>query len=95
MIDWGSSLYGDFVWDIAWFTFWQPWYPAWRAVDIAAAARDHFAEIGLDVPHFEERLNCCELAIGLDGMVYQAWTERWTDLAATAQRTMEIRLKFL
>ncbi len=90
VIDWGSSLYGDFLWDIAWFTFWQPWYPAWRDVDIASAAREHFADIGLDVPHFEERLRCYELAVGLDGMVYQAWTERWSDLAATTQRTLEL-----
>jgi hygromycin-B 4-O-kinase len=90
VIDWGSSLYGDFVWDVAWFTFWQPWYPAWREVDIAAAARAHFAEIGLDVPYFAERLRCYELAVALDGMVYQAWTERGSDLAATAQRTQRL-----
>jgi hygromycin-B 4-O-kinase len=90
VIDWGSSLYGDFVWDIAWFTFWQPWYPAWSGVDFGGAAREHFAATGLDVPNFDERLRCCELAIGLDGMVYQSWKERWSDLAATARRTREL-----
>src|SRR5207244_3903613 len=67
VIDWGSAMYGDFLWDVAWFAFWQPWYPAWRGLDFPEAARQHFAEIGLDVPEFDARLRGCELAIGLDG----------------------------
>jgi hygromycin-B 4-O-kinase len=90
LIDWGSALYGDFVWDIAWFTFWQPWYPAWRDVDFAQLAQAHYASIGLTVPRFGERLRCCELAIGLDGMAYQAFTRRWSDLDATARRTLAV-----
>ncbi len=30
---WGTALagmYGDFLYDPAWFCFWQPWYPAWE-----------------------------------------------------------------
>jgi hygromycin-B 4-O-kinase len=89
-IDWGSALYGDFVWDIAWLTFWQPWYPAWRDVDIARFAREHYSAIGLDVPDFEARLRCYELAIGLDGMAYQAFTRRWRDLDDTARRVVAL-----
>ena len=70
VLDWGSSLYGDFLWDLAWFTFWQPWYTAWSAVDLRAAALSHYAEIGQETPNFEERLRCYELAIGLDGLAF-------------------------
>jgi hygromycin-B 4-O-kinase len=90
VIDWGSALYGDFLWDVAWFTFWQPWYPAWRGVDIAAAARRHLAAVGADVVRYDERMRACELAIGLDGMRYQAFTNRWSDLEATARRTLDV-----
>ena len=76
VFDWGSSLYGDFVFDVAWFTFWQPWYPAWSGIDFAAEAERHYAAIGLDVPGFRDRLRCCELYIGLDGMAYQAFVGR-------------------
>ena len=38
VLDWGSSIYGDFLWDLAWFTFWQPWYTAWASVDLRKAA---------------------------------------------------------
>jgi hygromycin-B 4-O-kinase len=88
VLDWGSSLYGDFLWDLAWFTFWQPWYPAWAGIDFAREARRHFAEIGFEVRNFEQRLRCYELCIGLDGMAYQAFRARWSDCEATARRTL-------
>jgi hygromycin-B 4-O-kinase len=88
VLDWGSSLYGDFLWDLAWFTFWQPWYRSWAAVEFRQAARRHYAAIGLDVPNFEERMRCCEFAIGLDGLAYQAFAGHWDDLAWTAGRVL-------
>jgi hygromycin-B 4-O-kinase len=90
VLDWGSSMYGDFVWDLAWFTFWQPWYTAWASVDFVSAAHEHYARIGLRVPNFVERMRCCELAIGLDGMAYQALTGREDDLAWTTRRVQSL-----
>jgi hygromycin-B 4-O-kinase len=92
VIDWGSSLYGDFLWDLAWLTFWQPWYTAWREVDIISAARRHYTAIGLDVPELEARVRCYELCIGLDGMKYQAFKveTRASDLEWTARRTLQL-----
>jgi hygromycin-B 4-O-kinase len=82
VLDWGSSIFGDFLWDLAWFTFWQPWYTAWSSLDLRQAALDHYAAIDLEVPNFDRRLRCYELAIGLDGLAYQAWagkpTVEWT-----------------
>src|SRR5207245_4768272 len=86
VLDWGSSLYGDFVWDLAWLTLWQPWYTAWAAIDLHARAQQHFSAIGLDVPDFEERMLCYELAIGLDGMTYQAFTGHMDELAWSTRR---------
>ena len=87
LLDWGSSMYGDFLWDLAWLTFWQPWYTAWSTLDIRQAARDHYAATGLDVPNFDARLRCYEIAIGLDGLAYQTWANRpSTEWAWTARR---------
>jgi hygromycin-B 4-O-kinase len=87
VMDWGSALFGDFVWDLAWFTFWQPWYTAWSTLDIRRAAVEHYAAIGLEVPNFDARLRCYELAIGLDGLAYQAYAAKSADnLAWTAAR---------
>ena len=66
----------------------MPWYPAWRDIDFAREARRHYASIGLEVPHFAERLRCYELHIGLAAQAYNAYKERWTDLEETAQLTL-------
>lgn len=65
LLDWGSSIYGDFVYDIAWLTFWWPWYPQWKEIDVAHEVRAHYARTGLVVASFSERLRCYELRIGL------------------------------
>jgi hygromycin-B 4-O-kinase len=89
IIDWGCAMWGDFLYDVAWFVFWAPWYAAWRGIDFAAEAERHYSAIGLDAPNFAERLACCQIHIGLAGMAYQAFTERWVMLAETAARTLD------
>ncbi len=90
VLDWGCGLYGDFLYDLAWVCFWQPWYPAWAPIDFKEAAVQHYADIGLDVPHFDDRLRCCEIHIGLAGQAYQAWVGDWVNLRETARRTLEV-----
>lgn len=94
LLDWGSAMYGDFLWDLAWITFWQPWYTRWSSVDFRTAARQHFAAIGLAVPNFEERMRAYELAIGLDGLAYQAWADGPPEnLAWTTRRVQGLLLE--
>jgi hygromycin-B 4-O-kinase len=90
VLDWGCGMYGDFVYDLAWLCFWQPWYPAWQRIDFRAEALHHYASIGLDVPYFEERLRCCQIHIGLAGQAYMAYAGNWTDLQDTAQHTLDV-----
>jgi len=90
VLDWGCGLYGDFLFDLGWFCFWAPWFPAWEAIDFRAEALRHYARIGLAVPHFDERLLACQLYIGLSGQAYQAYKERWDDLEATARHTLKL-----
>ena len=86
MLDWGSSLYGDWLWDVAWFTFWQPYYTAWASADIRGEARRHFP----DAPRFEQRMRCYEIAIGLDGMAYQAFAGHADNLSWTTRRVQAL-----
>jgi hygromycin-B 4-O-kinase len=90
VIDWGCAMYGDFLYDLAWFEFWSPWYPAWRGIDFRAEAARHFAEIGLAVPQLDERLTGCQIHIGLAAQAYNAYKERWDALEETAHRTLEV-----
>lgn len=89
VLDWGCGMYGDFLYDLAWLCLCQPWYPAWRRIDFRDEAARHYAEIGLDVPHFEERLRCCRIHVGLAAQAYMAYAGNLTDLQEAAQRTLD------
>lgn len=90
VLDWGCGMYGDFLYDLAWFCFCRPWYPAWQRIDFQREAEHHYASIGLEVPGFDERLRCCQIHIGLGGQAYQAYAGNFADLKETARRTLEI-----
>ena len=90
VLDWGSSLYGDFLYDLAKVVFYGPWHPEWRDVDFAAEALRHYAAIGLAVPNFTERLECYCLRIGLADMAYSAFRGREDELRWKARRLEEI-----
>jgi hygromycin-B 4-O-kinase len=92
VIDWGSAMYGDFLYDLAWFCFWQPWFPAWQGIDFLREAQRHYAAIGLDVPHFAERLAAYQIHIGLDSQAYCAYKERWDMLEEVAARTLAVSI---
>jgi hygromycin-B 4-O-kinase len=84
VLDWGNAMFGDWVFDVAWFVFWQPWYPAWAGIDFTRGFSHE--------PDFAVRLRCCMLAIGLDNQAYCAFKgeERWPQLADVARRTLEM-----
>jgi hygromycin-B 4-O-kinase len=88
VIDWGNAMYGDFLYDLAWFSFWAPWYPAMHGIDWEAQARQHFAFLDFTVAHMEERLLCCKIHIGLDAQAYNAFRQRWDELGMNAKRTL-------
>ena len=90
VIDWGCALYGDFLYDLAWFCYWAPWYPAWQGIDFAGEAAKHYDTIALEVPQFAERLRACQIHTGLDAMAYTAFKQRWESLDETARRTLEV-----
>ena len=90
VLDWGCAMYGDFLYDLGWFCFWQPWFPAWQNIDFKAEVMRHYASIGFDVPGFDERLRCCQIHIGLEGQAYLAYVGKWNDLRDAARRTLEV-----
>jgi hygromycin-B 4-O-kinase len=90
VFDWGCSLAGDFLYEVAWLTFWAPWYPALAAIDFGRVIRDHYQRLGLVVEHFEERLCCYELHIGLEHIAYAEFTGREEHQQATVRRTLQV-----
>ena len=89
IFDWGNSLVGDWLCDVAWLAFFAPWHPGLRALDVVREARERGGAAGLDLAGFDERLQACWLHIGLDGQRYSASIGSWADLESTARRTLQ------
>lgn len=70
VIDWGQSLYGDFLYDIAWLTFWSKGY------DFASSYKAYAQSKGRDIHFFEERLLCYQLYIGLGSLSFYAYSNQ-------------------
>jgi hygromycin-B 4-O-kinase len=90
VLDWGSSKYGDFLFDIANLVFYAPWFPQWRNIDFAAEALAHYDRIGLAVPQFAGRMRCYMLRLALTGITYSAFRKRWGEVELRARRALEI-----
>jgi len=90
VVDWGNSLYGDFLYDLAALTFYAPWYPAMKHIDWVLEAQRHFEEIGIPVPHIEERLRCYQVHLGAGDMAYNAFIGGWKNMADVAARVLEL-----
>lgn len=90
VIDWGNAMYGDFLYDVANFTFWAPLHPAIQKNDWGEKVKEYFQEKGVEIANFDQRLRACELHIGLAGMAWNAHTKNWQELKATTGRVKEL-----
>ncbi len=90
VLDWGSALYGDPLYDIAWLIFWAPWHPGLAAHDIRAAAYTHLAARGFDLAAFDERLRCYQLHIGLDSQSYNCYIGDLETALIVARQTLAV-----
>ena len=86
LIDWGCSKFGDFLYDLAWFTFWKVWHPAMKDINFRKLALQHYNEIGLKVVNFEKRIRCYEIHIGLDAIAYGAFKQNWPLIGTVIKR---------
>ena len=90
VLDWGCALYGDFLYDVAWFSFWAPWFDSLRDIDVRREALDHFASVGVAVADFEERMRACEVHIGMCHIAYSAWLGDRGDIGTVVERTVAV-----
>jgi len=90
VFSWKCSVRGDFLFDIAWCTFWSPWHPGigtidpwsrtWAAADISPS----------DLADAALRHHCYELHIGCTHLGWNAWTGNADELDAVAQHAAYI-----
>jgi aminoglycoside phosphotransferase (APT) family kinase protein len=92
IFSWKCSALGDFLFDVAWCTFWSDWHPGIAAADIwnrTLAASDVTKADLLDA---SIRHHCYELQIGASHLGWHAWTGEQKQLEAVAfalARTLE------
>lgn len=86
IFDWGCSIYGDHLYELAWFEFWAPWYPHLDIGCLRAALEQQWQAIGYTLTNQANRLAACYLHIGLDHLAYNAHRGDWPTLLATAER---------
>lgn len=89
LLDWGASIYGDFLYDWALLAFWWPWFRAnWGRIDIDEAVSAHLRDA--DIANVAERLRLYKLDIGVSHILFQARQARWDDAQWTAARTVAL-----
>lgn len=64
--DWGESMYGDFLYDVAWLGFWS------STIKYGEIFEKHYRTKGLKIPHFTERLLCYKFYLGLGSLSFFA-----------------------
>jgi hygromycin-B 4-O-kinase len=90
VIDWGCAMYGDFLYELAWFRFWWPWYPQWKDIDVVATTVDFYRDVGADLQEWRERILLYQLHIGLGHQIYHASIGKWDMLEAVTRHTTSI-----
>jgi hygromycin-B 4-O-kinase len=90
VLDWGCSIYGDPLYDVAWFEFWSPWLPELELRPLRTELKRRWQDAGYAPADREDRLTACYLRIGLDHLLYNAYLEDWETLAATAARMRDL-----
>lgn len=86
IFSWKCSARGDFLFDIAWCTFWGAWHPGIAAVNMwqrTLVASDLSEADLIDAPL---RHHCYELQIAASHFGWNVWTGNEQELAAVAAR---------
>jgi|GEM_PF-279966 len=88
VFDWGNSLIGDPLYDLALLCMWEPWWaPRVHAQPVVDQLQTRARNRGAPIADFGARLRTCLLHVGLEHIAYNAFLENWTQLEAVAART--------
>ena len=92
IFSWKCSARGDFLYDLAWCTFWGPWHPGIAAADLWRRTLNAADLTESDLVDAERRHHCYELQIAASHFGWNVWTgndEGLAAVAAEAQRVLD------
>ncbi len=84
VIDWDLSKYGDFLYDVAWLSFWE------TSIEYADIFRKHYQEKGVAIPNFDERILCYKLHLGLGALSFFSDSEQEKSYKWARERLLEL-----
>jgi aminoglycoside phosphotransferase (APT) family kinase protein len=88
VFSWKCSLRGDFLFDVAWCTFWAAWHPGIAALDLwRRVTTEASTPTSPDLRDAELRHHCYELQIGAEHLGWNAWVRDEDALRALAAHT--------
>jgi aminoglycoside phosphotransferase (APT) family kinase protein len=91
VFSWKCSVRGDFLYDVAWCTFWGAWHPGIAALDVWTRLLDGGSdEDDRALVDAAARHHCYELQIGATHLGWYAWTGDQVELRAAARHTAQI-----
>jgi hygromycin-B 4-O-kinase len=90
VIDWGCSLYGDFLYDLAMFDLWSFYYPSMEGINWRVEAKKYFEKLEVNTHSFEERLKCYQCHLALDTINYNVFKNNEKNLAVITDRIQKI-----
>ena len=75
VLDWGCAMIGDPVYDIAIFSFFEPWYPAFTRVNLIHNMRQSYlAQSPDNHQNFEQRMAAYQIHLTLGNIAYCIFT---------------------
>ena len=84
VIDWESSMYGDFMYDLAWLSFWS------KGCDYEKLFREHYKSIDKNILNFEERILCYKLFIGLGSLSFYAYSGQKKKYESSKEKLLKL-----
>lgn len=82
VFDWADSLYGDFLYDIAWIIFWLKKLKRIKQIE------DYYRS--KNISNFGQRLLCYKLRIGLSSISFYAYSKQKDKYDSIKQRTLDL-----
>jgi hygromycin-B 4-O-kinase len=90
VIDWQCGLFGDALYDVAWFVFYAPWFPQFAEVQLTQQLVARFAASPADATNLQARLLCYQLHIGLGSIAYNSFKKDWKAAQEVAEYSLKV-----
>ena len=91
VLDWGSSFFGDSLYDVAWFTFCEHWFPSFQDLHVSQRLLEDFiADPHTNTADVDARLMCYKLDIRIGSIAYNAFKKNWENAEEAASYTLKL-----